>query len=223
MPYLKTLLAVLVLLPAAGSFAQTKNNDIRDEYEHYLPDNSKWEPVKKWSLNLSFSDNGFGGGATLYKYLSKDVSAFGSLYFSAAKDDREFETTDIYGNTYVPYKVNRLFMIPVDLGVQYRLFRDDVTDDLRPNVSFGLTPAAIIYTPYNEGLISSFGKARAKYTVGGFVGIGVDYLTSKTTSLSMNVRYYYINLFDNGIESLQGKQKTFFGGMYFNFSYNFMH
>ncbi len=223
MAFSKILVAVLLLIPAAGSIAQLKNNNIHNEYEYYFTDNIKWEPMKKWSLNLSFSDNGFGAGASLFKQLSKDISAFGSLYFSAAKDDREFETTDIYGNTYVPYKINRMFMIPVDIGLQYRMFREDVTDDLRPNVSFGITPAAVIYTPYNEGFISSFGKARAKYTVGGFAGFGVDYLTSKTNSLSMNVRYYYINLFDNGIESLQGKQKTFFGGLYFNFSYNFMH
>lgn len=221
MAYSKILLAVLLLIPAAECFAQLNNNDTKGEY--YITESLKWEPMKKWSLNLSFSDNGFGAGASLFKLLNKDISVFGSLYFSAAKDDREFETTDIYGNTYVPYKVNRMFMIPVDIGLQYRMFREDVTDDLRPNVSFGITPAAVIYTPYSEGFISSFGKARAKYTVGGFAGFGVDYLTSKTNSLSMNVRYYYINLFDNGIESLQGKQKTFFGGLYFNFSYNFMH
>jgi outer membrane protein W len=223
MAYSKIILAVLLLIPAAESFSQLKNNDIHDESGYYIPENTKKEPAINWSLNLSFSDNGFGAGATLYKHLNKDITVFGSLYFSAAKDDREFETTDIYGNTYVPYKVNRMFMIPVDIGLQYRLFREDVTDDLRPNVSFGITPAAIIYTPYSEGFLSSFGKAKAKYTIGGFAGFGVDYLTSKTSSLSMNVRYYYINLFDNGIESLQGKQKTFFGGLYFNFSYNFMH
>jgi outer membrane protein W len=115
-----------------------------------------------------------------------------------------------------------MFLIPVNFGLQIRLFREDVTDELRPFVNFGVTPTAIIYTPYAESFFPSFGHARAKYTVGGFAGVGVDYLTGKKSSLSLNVRYYYVNLFGKGIESLQSKEKTFFGGLYFVFSYNFM-
>ncbi|RPI18534.1 MAG: hypothetical protein EHM58_04985 [Ignavibacteriae bacterium] len=222
----KALLLGIFLLPL-WSHAQISNQTLmltdKDNssdlsFEEYL----KLEPFKKWTVNLTFSDNGFGAGATYYKFINKDLSAFGSIQFSGAKDDREFETSDIYGNTYVPNKVNRMFMVPVDIGLQFRLFREDVTDDLRPHLSIGVSPTAIIYAPYNEGIISSLGHARAKYTVGAFAGIGVDYLTSSKNSLSMNVRYYYTNLFNGGIESLKGKEKTFFGGLYFNFSYNFM-
>jgi hypothetical protein len=180
------------------------------------------EPYNNWSLNLLFSDNGFGLGATIYRYLSPDFSAFTSIFFSGAKDEREFETTDIFGNTYTPYKVNRLFMIPLNIGLQIRLFRDDVTDELRPFVNLGITPTAIVYTPYSESFFSSFGHARAKYTVGGFGGAGMDYLTSKKSSLSLNIRYYYLNIFGRGIESLQSREKNFFGGLFFVFSYNFM-
>jgi outer membrane protein W len=180
------------------------------------------ETLNRWSLNLLFSDNGFALGATIYRPFSTNISGFGSIFFSGAKDDREFESTDIFGNSYVPSKVNRLFMVPVNLGVQLRLFKDDVTDNLRPFMNFGVTPTVIIYTPYKESFFSSFKYAKAKYTVGGFAGAGVDYLTSKKSSLSLNVRYYYINLFGEGIESLQSKEKNVFGGLYFVFSYNFM-
>ncbi len=180
------------------------------------------EPYNNWSINLLFSDNGFGLGATVFKSFSHNVSGFASIFFSGAKDDREFEVTDIFGNTYTPNKVNRMFMIPINLGLQIRLFREDVTDDLRPFVNFGVTPTAVIYTPYSESLFPSFSHARAKYTVGGFAGVGIDYLTSKKSSLSLNIRYYYVNLFGKGIESLESKEKTFFGGLYFVFSYNFM-
>jgi outer membrane protein W len=175
-----------------------------------------------WSINVIFSDNGFGAGATIFKHLSPDASAFAGIFFSGAKDEREFEVVDIFGNTYIPYKVNRMFLIPLNIGMQFRLFRDDVTDDLRPFLNFGASPTAVIYTPYNESFFASFGKARAKYTVGLFGGVGLDYLTSKTSSLSLNVRYYYTQLFGEGIESLESKEKRFFGGLYFVFSYNFM-
>lgn len=226
MKILKTLLLGILLLPL-WSNAQISPEAIRLSennsssillFEDYL----KLEPFKSWSVNLTFSDNGFGAGVSYYKYINKDLSAFGSIHFSSAKDDREFEVTDIYGNSYVPNKVNRMYMIPVDLGLQFRLFREDVTDDLRPHISFGLSPTTVLYAPYNESVFSNFGHMRAKYTVGAFLGAGVDYLTGNKSSISANVRYYYINLFNKGIESLAGKQKTFFGGLYFNFSYNFM-
>jgi hypothetical protein len=50
----------------------------------------------------------------------------------------------------------------------------------------------------------------------------MDYLTSKKSSLSLNIRYYYLNIFGRGIESLQSREKNFFGGLFFVFSYNFM-
>lgn len=183
----------------------------------------KRESVNNWALNLSFSDNGFGFGGTKYFNLSKDLSLIASISFSGAKDDREFDQTDIFGNSVTPYKVNRLFMMPmINLGMQYRLFREDVTDNMRPFVNFGVTPAAIVYTPYNEPFFSSFKYARAKYTVGGYAGVGLDYLSSRTTAFSFNLRYYYLSLFGDGINSISTSEKKQFGGIYFLFSYNFM-
>lgn len=181
------------------------------------------ESINNWNLNLTFSDNGFGVGATKFFNLSKDVAFFGSISVSGAKDDREFEQSDIFGNSVTPFKENRVFMAPiVNLGMQFRLFSEDVTDNMRPFVTFGVAPTALVYTPYNEAFLPSFGKAQAKYTVGGFAGIGLDYMTSKTTALSFNVRYYYINLFGEGIKSLSTNEKKDFGGIYFVFGYNFM-
>ena len=77
----------------------------------------KKEPRNNWSINLSFSDNGFGLGATKYFALSKDVSLQTGIFFSGAKDDREFEQSDFFGNTITPFKVNRLFMLPVIIVV----------------------------------------------------------------------------------------------------------
>lgn len=183
----------------------------------------KKEPRNNWSINLSFSDNGFGLGATKYFTLSKDLSLQTGIFFSGAKDDREFDQTDIFGNSVTPFKVNRLFMFPVmNIGVQYRLFRDDVTDNMRPFVNFGVAPAVIMYTPYNESFFTSFKYAKAKYTVGGYVGFGLDYITNRSSGLSFNLRYYYLRLFGEGIQSISTAEIKNFGGIYFVFSYNFL-
>jgi outer membrane protein W len=183
----------------------------------------KKEPVTNWSLNLTFSDNGFGFGATKFTQLGKDAAGFASIEFSGAKDDREFEQYDIYGNSFTPDKVNRLFMSVMSIGAQFRLFREDVTDNLRPHINIGMAPTMILYTPYNQSFLSSFKWAQAKYTVGAFAGIGLDYVTNKHTSLNMDIRYYYINLFGQGVYSISTNEKKYFGGVYFVFSYNFMH
>jgi len=214
---MKTLVLILSLLICFNiAYAQEKSKT-------NIKLKEKREPLNNWSINLLFSDNGFGFGGTKYFNLSQDVSAIAGIFFSGAKDDREFDQTDIYGNSITPFKVNRLFMVPVlNLGMQFRLFREDVTDNMRPFLNFGIAPTAVIYTPYNEPFFSSFKYTKAKYTVGGFAGVGVDYVTSKTSALSFNLRYYYINLFGEGIRSISTNEKTQFGGIYFVFSYNFL-
>lgn len=185
---------------------------------------SEKEPVSNWSLSLTFSDNGFGFGATKFFQLNKNLSTFAGFFLSSAKDDREFEQSDIFGNSVTPYKKNRIFMMPVlNLGFQYRLFREDVSDEMRPVVNFGISPTALVYTPYSESFFSSFRYAKAKYTLGGFVGTGLDYVTDKNSALSFNIRYYYIGLFGEGIHSISTNEKKQFGGIYFVFSYIFLH
>jgi len=221
---MRVLITVLTISLITYSVTFSQNPDVNKDslQPKGKPFHMPVETNNNWSINILFSDNGFGAGATLFQQLSKNISLFEGLYFSGAKDDREFEATDIFGNTFTPYKVNRLFMIPVNLGIQVRLFREDVTDNLRPQINFGLSPTAVIYTPYDIAFFPSFGYSRAKYTLGAFAGIGVDYLTSRKSSLSMNVRYYYTKLFGKGIESLKDNEKNYFGGLYFVFSYNFM-
>lgn len=216
----KLIFMVLVCFLVSGiSYSQNQPNETPKPKVKLKEKESR----NNWTLNMTFSDNGFGVGATKYFNLSKDVSFIGSITVSGAKDDREFEQSDIFGNSITPFKENRLFMAPViNLGMQFRLFSDDVTDNMRPFVNFGVAPAAIVYTPYNEPFFTSFGHARAKYTVGGFAGVGLDYLTSKTSALSFNVRYYYMNLFGEGIKSISTNEKKDFGGIYFIFGYNFL-
>src|SRR6266542_1572269 len=148
---LKYSIALWVILflsmPVFSQNSSRQNKHSTKESEISFPDQEK-ETYNKWSLNLLFSDNGFAPVATLFKQLDPNLSFLGSIFFSGAKDDRELESTDIFGNSYSPGKINRLFLVPIYLGLQYRLFREDVSDNLRPFVNGGITPAAIVYTPY---------------------------------------------------------------------------
>jgi hypothetical protein len=212
---MKKLIIFIILAVTAGYTLSQNQNEIKLK--------SQKEPATNWSLNLLFSDNGFGIGGAKHFQVSKDISFFTGIFFSGAKDSREFEQSDIWGNSITPFKENRLFLVPViNLGMQFRMFREDVSDNMRPYFNFGIAPTAIVYTPYVKSFFSSFKYARAKYTVGGFAGIGVDYLTNKTSALSFNIRYYYIGLFGDGVRSISINEKKQFGGVYFVFSYNFL-
>jgi len=217
---MKIVFAALVVII---SFNITTFSQNREPTKTNLTLKQRKEPANNWALKVAFSDNGFGFGGAKYINFSEDISGFAEVFFGGAKDDREFEQTDIFGNSYTPLKLNRLFMIPIlNFGMQMRLFREDVTDNMRPFINFGISPTAIVYTPYNEPFFSSFKYAKAKYTVGGFAGVGLDYVTSRSSALSFNIRYYYIRLFGEGIRSLETNEKKQFGGIYFIFSYNFM-
>jgi hypothetical protein len=215
---MKTLI-ILASFILFASIAYSQNNDTQEPKTKLK---QKKEPLNNWGINLTFSDNGFGLGATKYFNLSRDFSLTAGIMFSGAKDDREFDQYDVWGNSVTPFKENRLFMVPIlNFGGQIRLFREDVSDNMRPFLNFGVSPTAIVYTPYNEPFFSSFKYAKAKYTVGGYAGVGLDYLTSRKSALSFNLRYYYINLFGEGIRSISTNEKKQFGGIYFIFSYNF--
>lgn len=222
---MKKLTIIIALLTAVfsciePSFAQTSDS-LKPKTDHKLK--FRKEPQTSWGLNLSFSDNGFGFGATKFIPLTKDISFTAGIIVSTAKDDREFDQYDYFGNSVTPFKENRLFMFPIlNLGMQYRLFREDVSDNMRPYLNYGVSPTAILYTPYSEPFFSSFKYAKAKYTVGGYAGIGLDYLMDNRSALNFNIRYYYIGLFGEGIRSISTTEKKQFGGLYFMFSYNFM-
>ncbi len=215
---MKTLI-ILTAFILSASIAYSQNSDSDELTTKFT---QKKEPLNNWGINLTFSDNGFGLGATKYFNLNRDFSLTAGIVFSGAKDDREFDQYDVWGNSVTPYKENRLFMVPIlNIGGQLRLFREDVSDNMRPFINFGVSPTAIVYTPYSESFFPSFKYAKAKYTVGAYAGIGLDYLTSRKSALSFNMRYYYINLFGEGIRSISTNEKKQFGGIYFIFSYNF--
>ncbi len=216
---MKTLVILLAfILTVQVSFTQSG-----DTLKSKTGITKKKEPLNNWGINLTFSDNGFGLGATKYFNINRDFALTAGIIFSGAKDDREFDQYDIWGNSVTPYKENRLFMVPLlNIGGQLRLFREDVSDNMRPFINFGISPTAIVYTPYSKSFFPSFNYAKAKYTVGGYAGVGLDYLTNRKSALSFNLRYYYINLFGEGIRSISTNEKKQFGGIYFIFSYGFM-
>jgi hypothetical protein len=104
-----------------------------------------------WGLDILVSNDGFGLGTFYRREFTEDLFGFAMFSISESKDEREFEQYDYYsGVSYVPGKLQRFMVLPLTFGLQYRLFREDITDNFRPFVNAGAGPTMIYSSPFAE-------------------------------------------------------------------------
>jgi hypothetical protein len=197
-----------------------------------------------WGLDILISDNGFGLGLFYRREFTEDLSGFVSLSVSEAKDEREVEFVDYFGNTFVPGKLNRFLVIPLSFGIQQRLFREAIVETFRPYLNIGAGPAMIYVSPFTRitktpsgGLIlepidffDSLGKGSPHYTVSAFIGIGANFGADRSNLFGVNFRYYFTYLFGDGIPALYdietgdpAKNQTSFGGFFITLNVGMMY
>ncbi len=164
-----------------------------------------------WGFSASFSDYGFGGGMFLGHRFNPDLTGLITLDLGTAEGPREFDLLDLN-------KVNRIFVIPIMLAAQYRLFRDGLSDNLRPYVSAGAGPVIAMTTPYNSDFFSAFGSAVAKVVPGGFVGLGANFGTDTKTNFGASLRYFIIP-YPGSLESTTTESLTNLSALYLSVSY----
>ena len=180
-------------------------------------------PPNAWGFDLMISDGGFGFGGFFRHKIADNFTAFTDISFSEMKDEREFEYIDIFGNKFTVGKKNRVFVVPLNFGIQYRLFANQLADNLRPYINLGVGPSFIITTPYSEEFFKSFSYAESRVAAGGYIGFGANFGLNKSSLLGLNFRYYIIKLFDDGVESLEGRKKDVIGGFFVTFNIGFMY
>ncbi|MGE5680893.1 MAG: hypothetical protein ACM34K_08445 [Bacillota bacterium] len=213
---MKTLLTILLLLPLLCIKAQ-KIGELAPEKP------PETFPVNSWGIDFMFSEGGFGLG-TFYRHnFSPILTGFADFSISEAKDESEIEYYDFYGQPYVVGKQNRIFLLPLNFGLQQRLFAKTITETLRPYINAGVGPTMVITTPYEDEFFSAFGRAQAKYTVGGYVGLGANFGTDKSSLLGINLRYYMIHFFNQGVEGLKGRYMKDLGGFYLTINLGIMY
>lgn len=188
-----------------------------------------------WGFDIMLSNNGFAGGLFLRKEYTEDVALSLSLAISDVKGDSEIEYYDVYtGQSFIPGKKNRLLLVPLVLSGQYRLFREDITENFRPYVTAGIGPSMVFVAPYvrNTGryyaggepeqeqveFFTSLKYGQAKYTVGGFIGAGAYFGLDRGTISGFSVRYYIVP-FQKGIEVIEGGFIRTFGGFYITLNF----
>lgn len=176
-----------MLLLAASAYGQGSD----------LSDNLR----KGWGFDVMVSDGGIGVGGFHWREFSPTISGFINLSVSEAKDRYEKEVITWWGERIVPGKINRFLVVPLQVGIQYRLFKDQIMDNFRPFVSVGLGPSVIYATPYERSFFNALGYGKAYYTAGGFVGAGAYIGSDPSNLVGINFRYYFVPYF-SGITSM---------------------
>lgn len=235
---------VILLIALGAGLVQAQDFPRRDTSLVFTPSNpnliqkATYEPFRNaWGVDIMLSNNGFGAGAFLRHEFTDELSGFAQLAISDVKDDGEVEYFNQYtGQSYTPGKINRLLLIPVTLGMQYRLFKDDIVDNFRPYLSAGLGPSAIFVAPYatpqkitdpsfgtftyyeQVDFFKSLKKGQMKYTLGVYIGAGAYFGLEKGSLTGISIRYYYVP-YGPGIESLEGVKLKRFGGFFITLNF----
>jgi hypothetical protein len=214
----KYLYLIFIMAPLFCLNAQEIGELVEEEESMVFPDNSL-------GLDIMFSEGGIGMGVFYRRQLNQKLTIFGDLSVSEAKDDQEIEFVD----PYYPYetitygKKNRIFILPLNVGMHYRLFEKSLSDNLRPYINLGFGPTLVITTPYDREFFDAFSKAQPKFAAGGYIGFGGNFGLDSSSLIGLNIRYYFIKLFDEGVESLRGKYKNELGGIFLTINFGMMY
>lgn len=218
------IISVLLFLSVSASYSQELVPTKRDTTLLFgtipepIPQIQLDPPRHAWGVDLLMSGGGFGLGGFYRHEYSEDLSGFVDFSISEAKDDNEKEFITYYGERFTPGKVNRFLVLPIFLGIEKRLFRDEIVDNFRPYINAAAGPTLLFVFPYNEEYFNALGKGRPKYTMGGYVGLGAFFGSERSSLLGLNLRYYFIP-YPGGLESLQNTNMNQFGGFFITLNF----
>jgi hypothetical protein len=196
----------------------------------YAEDSIKMKPIEftkkkmrnRWNASFIYTDKGFGLGAKLFKPVSQNTDFEAGIMFAGVKDPQENEVYDYYGNSFVYGKINRVLEIPVSIGLQHYIFTEDLDDSFRPFLSIGASPTLVLMDPYYMDFFKALGYISTAFAFGPYAGIGLEYNESSNMSFCANLRYSYLPVLVNTVQSLKDKDIKDVGGIQIMLGVNFL-
>jgi hypothetical protein len=194
-------------------FTDPKSSD-----EKILSEEDLQPRTHAWGADLMIGTDGFGIGFFYSHALSDVTTAFTNISFSEAKDDRQRDFIDPWYGQYSLNKTHYVFRIPLFFGLQYRLFKESITDNFRPFFNGGAGPVMLYITPSQGDFLSSFGGGQTRYTYGGFLGVGANFGFDRSSVFGVNVRYFIIPI-PEGIRSVEQGAMSNANGFYITLNF----
>ncbi len=209
----------LVLFSTAFSFDDKPKSESSRGYV-----GSEVEPNEntQWGFKVMYGEKGFGLSGEYHLQAWSNTDFFANLGISGVTDDREFQDYDVFGNSFTPNKVNRVFTVPLTLGLKHYLFQDDLDGSMKPTFSLGVAPTLVLTNPATTGFFHALGKFNAAFALGAFAGIGMDFAQTQNVAFSFNVNYYYLPVIGKEIMSLENKPIKNLGGLQFTIGLNLL-
>ena len=179
-------------------------------------------------LSLMLTNSGFGIGGYYQRAFSRTSSFFAEASLSAGKDEREWRLFSYYGygRSEIPYKANYLLMLPVNLGVQRRLFQESIRDNFRPYMQLTAGPSFGWTWPYFEDAngngvyerdervydsIAAIPKGSPRFGLGGGIAFGAFFGSSRKVTQGIRLGYSFSYFFED-VQLLTNKPPQHFFG-----------
>ncbi len=168
-------------------------------------------------VNVALTNSGFGIGGFWQRALNKHYAVTAEFTIGAGKDAREQRVFGYFGESYIPGKANYLLMMPIQFGIQRRLFSEVIQDNFRPFIHVAAGPTVGWVSPYfrdtngnfidDEGSypydsIGALPKGEPRIGAGAIAAVGASFGSSYRTT--QNLRFgVQFNYFPDGIQLLQ--------------------
>ena len=179
-------------------------------------------------MSLLLSSSGWAVGGYYGTEIGTGLTLGCDMFISGKRNTDEFDNA-LY-NGLIPVvadKVNRLFVMPLTISLQYRLFRETLQETFRPFLTFGAVAGTILKTPYLRienidyyetlryyEFFESFGHATTYLRPGAMIGLGAVFgPVGKGSQVGVSIRYFTIPFGGKGLESILDKPITDFGGL----------
>lgn len=190
-----SLIAVLLCLPS-NTFGQDEGRiiftDPKSEDDKVFTEDDLAPRAHAWGGDLMIGVDGFGLGFFYNRTFDDILTVFANLSLTEAKDSDQRDYYDPYFGQISPNKTHYVFRIPLFLGVQYRLFKEQIVENFRPFVNAGAGPVLLYVSPVQGDMFSSLGGGSTYYTYGGFLGAGAQFGFDRSNIFGLNVRYMII-------------------------------
>ncbi|MDH7515598.1 MAG: hypothetical protein QHI48_06980 [Bacteroidota bacterium] len=196
-------LSILPIVLPAQEEGRIVFKDPKSEENRILGEDALHPRTHATGMGLMIGNDGFGISGFYHHAFSEVVAAFADISFSEACDVRQIDYYDYWtGEQYSPNKINRVFRVPLFIGVQYRLFKDDLADNFRPFLQAGAGPVLLYITPADMEFFTSLGHGYTDFTYGGYLGAGAYFGFDRASVFGLNLRYLIIPT-PSGIQSVR--------------------
>ena len=168
-----------------------------------------------FGIELMFSGSGFGLGIQFDRILSSNYKLNYGLSFSGKRNTDEIEYWSYDYNDYiVPNKINRIFIIPVNIGLQRYIKINGLENSFRPFASLSAIPMGVWVMRYRADFFNEIKDSKFHFKAGGGVAVGADFGDVNAALISFKIKYLYVPWGGDGIESIRDFPIKNLGGIF---------